>query len=105
MISKKDLLIRIKKLEKKLLDAKGNKPKPVTLSVPIVDESGDRIRGWISMPYSGGYVGQMYKDISFEEVCKALQDMCDIEIAYQKIEGKSGVVIYEKGDDSVLEGQ
>ncbi len=85
MISKRDLLKRIEKLEKQ------GEP---TLSVFVVDEDGERVK---NRYYGMGGLYCKTKEIRFTEVCNALQDMCDIEITYQEIEGKSGVVIYEKG--------
>ena len=68
----------------KLKDYKGP-----TLRVSVVDENGVAVTRW------NGYCRTLaYKDISFEDVCKALQDMCDIQITYQEKSG--GVVIYEK---------
>ena len=75
---KPGIIRRVERLEGKL---------PITLRVPVVDENGDCV------PFLPGY-----KDISFEDVCKALQEMCGIEITYQEIKGSERVVIYEKDD-------
>jgi len=91
MISKRDLLERIINLEKELLDHK-----PPTLSVPVVDKDGEVITRWQVSEFSGGWMGTQWHELTFGEVCKALQDMCGIEITYQEIEGSAGVVIYEK---------
>ena len=99
MISKRLLLQRIKGLEKKLLEPSGDKPKPPRLSVPVVDEGGEYVREWkVGYFGSGGYMATKHHELTFKEVCKALQDMCDIEITYQEIKGSSGVVIYEKDE-------
>ena len=97
MISKRELNSRIESLEH---DRHIHiVPLGPTLSVPVVDENGERV-----MEYHDGYClnGGMlpnHKEISFSEVCQALQDMCGIEITYQEVGDKSGVVIYEKEDD------
>ena len=65
--------------------------KKEVLSVPIVNSNGEYVRGY---PF-----GRKEKEINFEQVCVALQEMCGIEITYQEIPGKEGVVIYEKEDD------
>ena len=83
---KPSLRKRVAKLEKQLAD------NPITLGVPIVNERGNLVS-----PRSLWAPNVEY--LSFRQVCKALQDMCGIEITYQEIEGKSGVVIYEKEDD------
>ena len=89
MITKRKLLKRIEALEKE-----------VKLSVPVVDKNGEQITKRRYFWGSGtSYELPEYKKIDFKEVCKALQDMCDIEITYQ--ENKNSVVIYEKDDDSV----
>ena len=80
--NKPGIIRRVERLEGKL---------PITLRVPVVDENGDYVT------YFPG-PQQKYQDISFEDVCKALQDMCNIEITYQEIKGSEGVVIYEKDD-------
>ncbi len=103
MISKDDLLKRIKTLERVVYgyrifsekyiinhDAPGL-VKGETLSVPVVNRDGEYVLG-----FNATYKRQ---DISFEDVCKALQDMCGIEITYQEIEGSERVVIYEKDSD------
>ncbi len=87
MISKRKLLDRIEALERE-----------TKLSVPVVDDSGEQIMAfsyWVSGPMQ---IPRM-KKISFREVCRALQDMCDIEITYQEIPGKGCVVIYERDSD------
>lgn len=98
MISKRDLLRRIENLER-----------GQTLAVPIVDEDGGNVPHtyfpdcgiWETHLYkviAGEHCAVATKRIPFSEVCRALQDMCGIEITYQEIKGKSGVVIYEKDD-------
>ena len=92
MISKRKLLERIESLEN---------GKDLTLSVPVVDKDGTPIRRSINDPFHYAYLRgiQVRHKLTFEEVCAALQDMCGIEITYQKcptIKGKEGVVIYEK---------
>ena len=99
MIFNDEMRRRIEILEKRahIHTDKTDKPTEPTLSVPVVDEDGEYITEYrcrLSM-----YPSKKYKDISFKEVCKAIQDMCGIEITYQEIKGKSGVVIYEKEDD------
>jgi hypothetical protein len=87
-----DLEIKLRKATERIRALEEEKPAP-TLSVPIVDENGKRVEN------RNNYfkcVGLTSKEISFKEVCKALQDMCNIEITYQEIKDKSGVVIYEK---------
>jgi len=88
---------QIGRLAKRIKDLERYAEKGPTLSVPIVDEDGVRTD---AIYKNSRLLGRCYeehkKEISFSEVCKALQDMCDIEITYQEIKGKSGVVIYEK---------
>jgi len=91
---------QIGRLAKRIKDLERYAEKGPTLSVPIVNEDGDQVMAWTWKSYGWG-TGTGYKeikthDITFSEVCKALQDMCDIEITYQEIKGKSSVVIYEK---------
>ena len=90
MISKAKLLERIVKLEKQV--------KPLTLSVPVVDKDGESVSKH-HYTFGGLYPFPKFHDLSFAEVCKAIQDMCGIEITYQEIKGKSGVVIYENDYD------
>ncbi len=87
---------RIKDLEDKWPPAPTPAP---TLSVPVVDEDGEYITEWYSPFYSGGHLRTKSKELSFDEVCKALQEMCDIQITYQEIAGKESVVIYERDSD------
>jgi hypothetical protein len=110
MISRAKLLERIEKLEglingreRRLFDvfytkdAKGitrriqalEEDKGPTLSVPVVDRDGNYTD-------DDNLYGREEQKLSFVEVCQALQDMCGIEITYQKADG---VVIYEKEDD------
>jgi len=75
-----------------------------TLSVPVVDKDGEAILEWQasygrSFYSHGGYETEKYKDISFTAVCRALEEMCGVEITYQEIKGSSKVVIYEKDDE------
>ena len=76
----------------------GKVKKQSTLLVPIVDENGEYV---IHNLFSMGlhHKVKQTKELSFEEVCKALQEMCGIEITYQEIKGKEGVVIYEKDSE------
>jgi len=105
MISKLRRIIELEvDLKKAVSRIKGLEDGAPTLSVPVVDESGGMIREYVSSHNVGhthflSYHRNKRKNLSFKEVCKALQDMCGIEITYQEIKGKSGVVIYEKDDD------
>ena len=100
MIFNDEMRRRIEILEKRahIHTDKTDKPTEPTLSVPVVDEDGEPV---IDPKYYFGIklTHGKRKKISFTEVCRALQDMCGIEITYQEIKGKSGVVIYEKEDD------
>ncbi len=116
MISKQSLLERIKALENQLRgdsyqhglvkQVKALEGGP-TLSVPVVDKDGEPIEIRSSgITFGNNWFGtgprpirHERKDISFEDVCKALQDMCGIEITYQEIKGSERVVIYEKEDE------
>ena len=66
--------------------------KQQTLSVPIVDEDGERVSHFVG----GGYIANKSKGITIREAFDALEEMCGVEITYQEIKGTSKVVIYEK---------
>ncbi len=104
MFKKRDDIADLKKRIKALEGKPASDPAPApTLSVPVVDEHGDPIKEWYGPGFSIGFHCAKRKELSFDEVCKALQEMCDIEITYQEIKGKEGVVIYER--DSALQDQ
>ena len=100
MISKRDLLEKIEKLTDRL----GQLEAGSTFSVPIVDKDGnstpeeytDIFNGVVYYNTIGSY--PEYKKLSISQVCRALQDMCEVEITYQEIKGSEGVVIYEKNE-------
>jgi hypothetical protein len=97
VISKKTLSARVDTLVERVKILEGKK---TTLTVPVVDEDGKRVVEDVWTPDLCGFRKiAKSKALSFTEVCRALQDMCGIEITYQEIEGKSGVVIYEKEVD------
>jgi hypothetical protein len=87
-----DLLRRVTQLERK--DREANSP---TYSVPVVDEDGEPIMAWCS-PGWGSYKLGKIKKLTFTEVCKALEDMCGVEITYQEVEGTAKVVVYERDE-------
>ena len=81
------LVERVKLLEKK----------QSTLSVPIVDEDGERVSHYVGYEYGGGgYMTDKSKNITIREAFDALEEMCGVEITYQEIKGTSKVVIYDK---------
>ena len=90
----KEILRRLKRLENQQ-EAHKLIAHSVELRVPVVDENGERVKvtNWFGLQ---SFTSGKTKKISFEEVCRALQDMCGIEITYQEIKGSSKVVIYEQ---------
>lgn len=95
MISKRELLDKITELQIAVRALERTCKEP-TLSVRVVDGDGEVVKvykpGWLYGPT------QKFKELSFSEVCRALQDMCGIDITYQEIKDISRVVIYEKDD-------
>ena len=93
-------MLEINSLKERLKKLENNRNVGPTLKVPVVDEFGEIVQEYHlpSMALRGHYRNKK-KAISFEQVCDAIQDMCGIEITYQRVPGTEGIVIYEKEDD------
>jgi hypothetical protein len=92
MIRKQDLRDRIKILEDGL-----------SLRVPVVDGDGEpvmapRMYYAFGITEHSGIQRPKMALIPIKDAIKSLQDVCGLEITYQEIKGKSGVVIYERED-------
>ena len=91
------LVERANLFQKSIISIQDKANQEPTLSVPVVDEDGERVFGM-----TGGFdhipIRQRpkYKGITLRQAFDALEEMCGVEITYQEIKGTSKVVIYEK---------
>lgn len=95
----RDLKSRVINLEREVAKLIYPEQRKLTIKVPVVDADGEYVRDYRVGSYFSlsAHLPLKKKEITIEQAIAALEEMCGVEITYQEIPKKSGVVIYEKG--------